>query len=125
MPAGLIDTYIDVLRRGDVNAVLDMLAPDAVFASPYRTWRGRSLRNVYAARAKAFEHLRVDALVREGGRAVVLWRATVSGSLVEASEVVSYGDGTIRRVDVYLRPAEVLQLVYEAMVREWEATRRR
>ena len=122
MTASLVDAYIDGLKRGDVDAVLGLLAPQAVFQSPFGSWRGRFLRSVYAARAAAFGSLDIDAPIRGAGRAVILWRATVADARVEAVEILSLGETAIGRVDAYLRPAEVLESVYTAMARAWPAS---
>ncbi len=122
MAVNLTSTYLDGLQRGDVEAVLGVLAPQAVFQSPFGSWRGRFLHRVYAARAMAFTDLDIDAAIRGAGRAVILWRATVAGARVEAAEVLSLGETAIGRVDVYLRPADVLGTVYTAMARSWPAS---
>ncbi len=121
MAVDLVDAYMGGLRRGDVDAVLGLLAPEAVFQSPFGSWRGRLLRSVYAARAVAFCDLDIDALTRGAGRAVILWHATVAGARVESAEVLSLGETAIGRVDAYLRPADVLESVYTAMARAWPA----
>jgi hypothetical protein len=121
MAANLVDAYLDGLLRGDADAVLGLLAPEAVFQSPFGSWRGRSLRSVYAARAAAFDCLDIDGVIRDAGHAVILWRATVGGAHMEAAEVLSLGEMAIGRVDAYLRPAGVLESVYAAMARAWPA----
>ena len=122
MAVDLVDAYMDGLQRGDVDAVLGLLAPEAVFQSPFGSWRGRFLRSVYAARAAAFGDLAIDATIRGAGRAVILWRATVAGAPVESAEVLSLGEMAIGRVDAYLRPADMLESVYTAMARAWPAS---
>lgn len=121
MAVDLVDAYIDGLARGDVDAVLGLLTPEAVFQSPFRSWRGRFLRNVYAARAAAFGDLDVGAPIRGAGRAVILWRATVAGARVESAEILTLGETAIGRVDVYMRPADMLKSVYTAMAGAWPA----
>lgn len=118
-PTDLVDAYIDGLKRGDVDAVLGLLAPESVFRSPFNSWRGRFLGNVYAARAAAFGDLDVDAPIRDAGRAVILWRATVAGARVESAEILTLGETAIVRVDAYLRPAGALKSVYTAMAAAW------
>jgi hypothetical protein len=114
------ERYVEAVRRGDAAAMLGPLAPGAVFRSPFRTWTGAALPRVYRARAGAFQGLRVDAVVSDRRRVVVLWRAQVNHTAVEASEVLSFtDDGAIGRVDVYLRPADALPAVYQAMVHAW------
>lgn len=122
MAMDLVDAYIDGLRRGDVNAVLGLLAPQTVFQSPFRSWRGRFLRSVYAARAVVFVDLDFDAPIRDAGRAVILWRATVAGERVESAEILTLGETAIDRVDAYLRPADMLNSVYTAMSGAWPAS---
>jgi hypothetical protein len=63
--------------------------------------------------------LLVKSVIRDHDRAVILWQATIGDAAVEAAELVSISDGAIYRVDVFLRPATVLDAVYQAMVAAW------
>ena len=115
----LVDTYVGALAANDPGTALATLSADAVFQSPFRTWRGRHLPSVFHARRGAFDNVLVDSVVRGHDQAVILWTATVGGTPVEAAELVSVSDGAIRRVDVYLRPASALDVVHQAMAAAW------
>jgi hypothetical protein len=117
----LIDTYVGALVAGDAGAALTTLSADATFHSPFNTWRSRHVPSVFRARSSAFSDLQVRSVLRDRDRAVVLWHATVGAAQVEAAELVSTGDGAIHRVDVFLRPAAVLDAVHQAMVAAWPA----
>jgi hypothetical protein len=120
----LIDQYVDAIERSQFDRVLDAMGSDAVFQSPFHAWPARQLPAVYAARATALSRVAVDAVVRDRDRAAILWRAQVADTAAETApvqscEVVSITGSTIDRVDVFLRPADVLPLVHAAMVRAW------
>jgi hypothetical protein len=117
----LIDTYVTALVTGDAGTALTTLSADATFQSPFNTWRSRHVPSVFRARSSAFSDLQVRSVIRDRDRAVVLWHATVGDARVEAAELVSTSDGVIHQVDVFLRPAAVLDAVYQAMVAAWPA----
>ena len=118
----LIDTYVTALVTGDAGTALTTLSADATFQSPFNTWRSRHVPSVFRARSSAFRDLQVRSVLRDHDRAVVLWHATVGAAQVEAAELVSTSDGAIHRVDVFLRPAAVLDAVHQAMVAAWPAS---
>lgn len=115
----LIDTYVSALAADDADTALTTLSADATFHSPFNTWRSRHVPSVFRARTSAFSNLLVKSVIRDRDRAVILWQATVSDAPVEAAELVSTSDGAIYRVDVFLRPATVLDAVHQAMVAAW------
>jgi len=115
----LIDAYVRALATDDADAALTTLSADATFHSPFNTWRSRHVSSVFRARTSAFSNLLVKSVIRDDDRAVILWQATVSDAQVEAAELVSISDGAIYRVDVFLRPATVLDTVHQAMVAAW------
>jgi hypothetical protein len=115
----LIDTYVGALAANDPATALGTLSADAIFQSPFNTWRGRHLPSVFHARRGAFDNVLVSSVVRGHDRAVILWSATVGGTPVEGAELVSVSGSAIRRVDVYLRPASALDVVHQAMVAAW------
>ena len=117
----LIDTYVGALVTGDAGAALTTMSAHATFHSPFNTWRSRHVPSVFRARSSAFRDLQVRSVLRDHDRAVVLWHATVGAAQVEAAELVSTSDGAIHRVDVFLRPAAVLDAVHQAMVAAWPA----
>ncbi|HWU11963.1 MAG TPA: nuclear transport factor 2 family protein [Streptomyces sp.] len=88
--------------------------------SPFSVWETPStVRAVCLARTTAFHGVTVAQVLTDDDRAVVLWRATVRGELVEGCEVLTLSAGSVERVDVYLRPAPVLPTVYAAMSAAW------
>ena len=115
----LTDTYVGALAAGDAAAALAVLGADAVFQSPFHTWRGHHVPSVFRARCAAFTDLTVNSVLRGGDQAVIFWSATANGVPVEAAEVLSAGGGAIGRVDVYLRPAAALDAVHQAMAEAW------
>jgi hypothetical protein len=115
----LIDVYVSALATGNADMALTTLSADATFHSPFNTWRSRHVPSVFRARSGAFSDLLVTSVIRDRDRAVICWHATVGDAQVEAAEVVSASDGTIDRVDVFLRPAAVLDAVHQAMVAAW------
>lgn len=114
-----VETYVDAVRTGDADTAVATLGPDAVFRSPFNTWRARHIPAIYRARCTAFPKLLVDAVIAGDDRAVLVWRATLGDAEVEASELLSIEAGAIHRVDVFLRPAHVLEAAYRAMVAAW------
>jgi hypothetical protein len=121
----LVEVYVAALAVGDAETALATLSPDAVLHSPFHTWPARHVPSVFHARGNAFSGLRIDTVMRSDERAAVLWRATVNDADVEAVELLSLGGGAICRIDVFLRPAEVLDSVEQAMVKAWPRGRRR
>ncbi|MGH3208808.1 MAG: hypothetical protein ACRDNO_13705 [Trebonia sp.] len=117
-----IATYVGALATDDAETALTTLSAAATFHSPFNTWRSRHVPSVFRARSSAFNDLLVTSVVRDHDRAVILWHATVGDAQVEAAELVSISDGAIDRVDVFLRPATVLDAVHQAMVAAWPWT---
>lgn len=117
-----IDAYVSALATDDAETALTTLSAAATFHSPFNTWRSRHVPSVFRARSSAFNDLLVTSVVRDHDRAVILWHATVGDAQVEAAELVSISDGAIDRVDVFLRPATVLDAVHQAMVAAWPWT---
>jgi hypothetical protein len=115
----LIDVYVSALATGNADMALTTLSADATFHSPFNTWRSRHVPSVFRARSGAFSDLLVTSVIRDRDRAVICWHATVGDAQVEAAEVVSASDSAIDRVDVFLRPAAVLDAVHQAMVAAW------
>ncbi len=116
---GLIEAYISACRAGDADAAVATLSADAVFHSPFNIWSSRHMPSVFRARSIAFSNLLVTSVIRDRDRAVILWNATVGNAQAEAAELISVSDGAICRVDVFLRPAAVLDAVHQAMAAAW------
>ena len=118
--------YAAALTDGRTDSLLAMLADSAQFQSPFTLWDDPAgVGAAYAARATAFTDLVVLEVVAQGDRAVLLWRADVSGRLVEGCEVLTLSRAEVLRVDVYLRPAAVLSDVHAAMKAAWPREPRR
>ncbi|WP_020499490.1 hypothetical protein [Sciscionella marina] len=111
--------YARALAANDTERLLAMLGTDIVFRSPFSTWEAEAIGQVYRARTAVFERLAVDTVLGEAPRAALLWHAQLDGTTVEASEILTFDGNTIERVDVFLRPAEVLDPVFRAMSRAW------
>jgi len=56
------------------------LSADAIFHSPFRTWRSRQVPSVFRARCNAFDNLLVNSVIRDNDQAVILWSETVNGA---------------------------------------------
>jgi hypothetical protein len=117
------ERYVRALLQGDIEGVLATLHPDAEFTSPFHTWRGPQLQQVYAARRRAFGQLAVGSVTADRDRAVIHWQAEVGAARVEACEILSFVDGAVGSVDVFLSPADVLTAVQDAMTEAWPRPR--
>lgn len=117
--AALIDSYVAALATGDAETGLTTLSPDVVLQSPFNTWQSRQVPSVFRARSRAFADVRIDTVVRGAEQAVILWSAAVEQAHVQGVELVSIRDGTICRIDVFLRPALALEVVHRAMAAAW------
>lgn len=73
----------------------------------------------FQARCRAFRNLQVERVLQDGGNAVVLWNAEVDGRAVQGCEALTLSAGRVSRVDVFLRPAAVLETVRAAMQAAW------
>jgi hypothetical protein len=118
----LIDTYVSALAADDADTALATLSADAIFHSPFNIWRHRHVPSVFRARTRAFSNVLIKSVIRGHDQAVILWHATVNDAQVEGAELVSVRDGAICRVDVFLRPATVLDTVHQAMVAAWPSS---
>lgn len=121
--ADLIGTYAGALAAGDAETALTTLSADAVFCSPFNTWRGRHLSSVFRARCHAFGDLLVTSAILGCDRAAISWDATVYGAQVEGVELISVSGDAVVRIDVFLRPASVLDVVHQAMTDAWPRSR--
>jgi hypothetical protein len=115
----VLAAYLSGLTDGRAEILLNTLAPEAVLRSPFHTWPARHLPSVFRARCAAFADLRVDRVLGDGDAAAISWQAEVDGRTVEAVELVEVSGDAVTRVDVFLRPASVLDVVERAMTREW------
>ncbi|WP_020671349.1 nuclear transport factor 2 family protein [Amycolatopsis nigrescens] len=117
----LVAEYTDAVQHAKIEVVTGLLAEDAVFQSPFSLFdTPEHLRSAYIARAGAFSGLTLRGTVAgQGNQSVLLWTMRVGESPVEVAEVVTTAGERVSRVDVYLRPAAVLDEVFAAMSAAW------
>lgn len=115
--------YATALAAGRAQDLIDLLAEGVCFQSPFSLWQTPgSVAAAFSARCQAFSALTIDHVVQQDERAVLLWHGTVDGQTVEGCEALTSAGGRISRVDVFLRPAEVLETVLAAMTAAWPTT---
>ncbi len=112
--------YATALAAAQPRRLLDLLSTAASFQSPYSLWQDpESVVAAFQARCRAFRNLQVERVLQDGGNAVVLWNAEVDGRAVQGCEALTLSAGRVSRVDVFLRPAAVLETVRAAMQAAW------
>lgn len=97
------------MEAGDLDAVVDSFAPDAVLRSPLTaklTFSGREqIRAVIAVILDVFEDLRYTEEVRGENAAFLVSRARVGGQDIETVDQMRLGpDGKIIEFTVFFRP---------------------
>lgn len=103
---------------------MNLLSKGASFESPYSLWQDpESVVAAFQARCQAFRNLQVERVLHDDGHAVVLWNAEVDGWAVQGCEALTLSAGKVSRVDVFLRPAAVLETVRAAMQAAWPASK--
>ena len=112
------------IESGDVDALEEVLAPDAIFRSPavFKRYEGReAVMVVLRAVAKVFEDFRYeDRFEGEDGEALV-FAARVGDRQVDGIDILRFDDdGRVRELMVMIRPLSGLNAVVEAMGRELE-----
>jgi ketosteroid isomerase-like protein len=98
--ADVLRRYFEVEMTRDIDAILDLYSPDAVFATPDAVRRGRAeIRPFYEDAAHRFPHLDVKVTVAfsDGQLAVAEWDAVMSGP--EAGTLSLAGANVARIVD--------------------------
>lgn len=124
MNAGQIATlavYTDALREGTPDRLIRRLAADAVFISPFSSWTaGADVRAAYQARALAVTDVTVTSSAAGDDVGVVAWRGRTGQYTCEGVDILTLtAAGAIARADVFLRPADVLAEVRQAMAAAW------
>jgi ketosteroid isomerase-like protein len=97
------------MERGDLEAVLDTFAPDAVLRSPLTsrlTFNGREqIEAVMGVVIDVFEDLRYTDQLVSGDRAVLVASARVGGKELEMVDHLRLDEqGKIRELTVFFRP---------------------
>ena len=107
--------YCAAAATGDIDALMETLAPDVELASPIfgrMTFRGHDdVRALLTAVYSSLSDLRWSRRVEDGDVCVVLGSARVGGvALTDAMVFELAPDGAIRRVSPHLRPWLALTL---------------
>jgi hypothetical protein len=112
--------YATALAAGHSHGLVALLSRAPSFRSPFSLWQTpQSVDAACHARCDAFQNLEIVRVLQDGDYAVLLWHAEVGGQAVEGCEALTLSDGRVSRVDVFLRPATVLDAVRRAMTAAW------
>ena len=107
---GIVDSYVAAWERGDVDAVVAMLADDAVLAMPpMPTWyRGRDAVGAFFARFPLARHQRWRVLpIRASGQrafAFFIWDAERESFAAHGINVVALDGERIGEITAFLAP---------------------
>jgi RNA polymerase sigma-70 factor, ECF subfamily len=100
----IVANYIDAWERGDVDALVAMLAEDATFAMPpYRVWwRGREVIAAFAAEPV---HRYLPAHANgQAANAAYRWSAETGSYVAEALEVLSLEGAEVKAITAFMTP---------------------
>lgn len=105
--------YFECEEQRDVEAIMRFYAPDAVFETPERTYRGsQQIRSFYAQAAADFPGLRVTIgrCLDDGPAGTVEWRAVLTPPagepvVMRGVNVADVSDGLIISARAYYAPA--------------------
>jgi hypothetical protein len=117
----VIEHWLEVVESGDIGAVEELLAPDAVFYSPavFSPQRGRATAAAYLrAAGQIFAGTGFHYVEKWFGdhSAVLHFAADVDGLRVEGIDMIHWDDdGRIVSVKVMIRPFKALQGVIGRM----------
>ena len=108
------------MERGDLEAVLDTFAPDAVLRSPLTSrlvFSGREqIEAVMGVVIDVFEDLRYTDQLVSGDRAVLVATARVKGRELEMVDHLRLDEqGKIRELTVFFRPFPVVAVAMHAI----------
>jgi RNA polymerase sigma-70 factor, ECF subfamily len=105
----LVESYVDAWERGDVEAVVAMLAQDATFSMPpqYEWFRGREAIAAFLPLGPLRERRRFVPLRANGQVAfgTYRWRAEHGGYVANAVHVLTLHDGQVGEITAFLSPA--------------------
>jgi hypothetical protein len=110
-----IARYCSATEAGDVDALVETLAPDVEVVSPLSgrmVFRGRDdVKHLLAAVYGSLGDLRWSETLGEGERRVILGRARIGPVAMTDAMIVDLApDGRIRRIGPHLRPWLALTL---------------
>ena len=118
--ADAVSRYCAASEAGDINALIETLAPDAELVSPISgrmVFRGHEdLRVLLTAIYGSLRGLSWAKQIGDGPERVVLGEARIAGVRVTDAMVFELaGDGQIRRIRPHLRPWLALTLLAAAL----------
>lgn len=116
--------YAHALRDASPSRVIGLLDPAASFTSPFSSWTAAAdVHAAYEARALAVTDVNITASVARDDIGVLIWCGRIGQRTCEGVEVIVLTpNGAIVSVDVFLRPAGVLDDVRAAMAAAWPST---
>jgi SnoaL-like domain len=111
--------FRDAVEARDMDAALELLAPDVSFNSPvaHRPFEGRdAVSGVLRAAYETFEDFRYTDELSEGNVHALVFRARVGDKQLEGLDLIRLNDdGLIEDFTVMVRPASGLMALGEAM----------
>lgn len=125
MSTDTVGAYLNALERADAAALVALLAPTVRLVTPFSMWTTpRSVARACAARCSAIAAVTGVAVLSEGVEGAVRWHGRVGGVDVEGIDLITLEDDGIGCIDVFLRPANTLDIVYGAMAAAWQTRSR-
>lgn len=107
------------VERGDIDAAVELLAPDAIFNSPvaHRPFEGKdAVSGVLRAAFDTFEDFEYTDELSDGSTHALVFRARVGDKQVQGLDLIRVNDdGQIVDFTVMVRPASGLMALGQAM----------
>ena len=114
-----MNEFRTAVEAGDLDGMIERLAPDVVFNSPvaFKPFEGReTVGKVLGAVMNTFEDFRYTDQLESDGVHVLVFRARVGDKEVEGIDLLRLNDaGEIADFTVMVRPASALMALGEAM----------
>ena len=111
--------FREAVERGDIEAAIDLLAPDVVFNSPvaHKPFEGKeATAGVLRAVFTTFEDFEYTDELDSGDVHALVFRARVGDKQVQGLDLLRLNaDGQIKDFTVMVRPASGLMALGEAM----------
>jgi hypothetical protein len=113
-------SYVQALQDADPARLIALLVDEPTFVSPFSVWSTRrAVEAACRARTRAFSDVVATSVLEHAGSASIRWRAQLAGRDVEGIDLITARQDGIGTIDVFLRPANVLPAVYQAMTEAW------
>ena len=111
--------FKEAVEARDIDAAIELLAPDATFNSPvaFKPFEGRdAVAGVLRAAYETFEDFRYTDELSEGDVHALVFRARVGDKDIEGLDLIRMNeDGQIQDFTVMVRPASALMALGAAM----------